>query len=137
MKNERGLTLVELLAVLAILSVIMTLLGTVLVNGMKASNRTATNQQLQQEANYIMEVVRGKYLEFDNSKEIELKIDNDKKVLKIDEVIISEGYNYCYNGDCDVKEIYIDRAIDFEFVMKLKKGDKLSYSINTTFSKLR
>ncbi len=137
MKNERGLTLVELLAVLVILGVIMALLGTVLINGMKASSRTATNQQLQQEANYIVETVRKKYLELDNSKEIELEIDNEKKVLKIDKGIISAGYNYCYKGDCNGKKIYIDRAVDFKFKMELKKGNTQSYIINTTLSKLR
>ena len=61
MNNERGLTLVELLAVLAIFGIIMALVVTVLINGKKASNRNATNQQLQQEANYIMETIRSEY----------------------------------------------------------------------------
>lgn len=137
MKNERGLTLVELLAGLVILSVIMTILGAVLINGMKASNRIITNQQLQQEANYIVEMVRNKYLELDNSKKIEFEIDNDKKILKIDERILSEGYSYCFKGDCNGKKIYIDRTIDFKFELELKKGNTQSYIINTTFSKLR
>ena len=50
MRNERGLTLVELLAVLAILGTIIALIGTVLINGIKSSERNRTNQQLQQEA---------------------------------------------------------------------------------------
>lgn len=137
MKNERGLTLVELLAVLAIVGIIMALIGSVLMNGIKASNRTTTNQQLQQEANYIVETLREKYLEFDNSMEIELEIDNDKKVLKIDEDLISEGFDYCYKDDCGGMKIYIDRAEDFKFVMELKKGNTQSFTINTTLSKLR
>ena len=58
MKNERGITLVELLAVLAIGGIIIALLTSVFINGKKASDRGATNQMLQQEANYIMETIR-------------------------------------------------------------------------------
>ena len=44
MRNERGLTLVELLAVLVIFVIIMALIATVLINGTKVSDRSATNQ---------------------------------------------------------------------------------------------
>ena len=96
MKNERGLTLVELLAVLAILGIIMALIGTVLINGIKASNRNATNQQLQQEANYITETIRNQYLKR-TSNPIILEIDNHEHSLKMDGTIISQGYTY-YDG---------------------------------------
>ncbi|WP_415579221.1 type II secretion system protein, partial [Filibacter tadaridae] len=105
MKNERGLTLVELLAVLAIVGVIMALLGSVLINGIKASNRTTTRQQLQQEANYITEVVRNEYLG-QGSGSFTIYSDDVNQTLKIESKIISEGYIYklCYEGENEEEE---------------------------------
>ncbi len=138
MRNERGLTLVELLAVLVILGVIMTLLGSVLVNGMKASDRSATNQRLQQEANYIAEAIRKEYLELDNTNKIRLTIDNDNRILKLDEKTISEGYIYCFKAvDECVHEVVINRDENQDLIMELKKEDSLPYKIETTLSKLR
>ena len=95
MRNERGLTLVELLAVLAILGIIIALIGTVLINGIKASDRNRTNQQLQQEANYITETIRHQYLEPKEEKiEFTIEGEDENQILKIDGNMISEGYRY-------------------------------------------
>jgi len=137
MKNERGLTLVELLAVLVILGFIMMLLGTVLVNGMKASNRTTTNQQLQQEANYIVERVRSEYLklpkEVTNDKfklEIVLEIDTVNQTFKMNDEVVSEGY--IYNLKSSVK---IPRTGPSPFYLTIEKDGK-SFDIDTVLSKL-
>lgn len=128
MKNERGLTLVELLAVLVVLSVIMMLIGTVLVNGMKASNRTTTNQQLQQEANYIVEVVRKEYLK--SGVVVPIKLEVDKGKFKMDGIIISEGYIYTLESSNS-----ISRTGSSNFNLLIEKNGKY-YKVDTILSKL-
>lgn len=137
MRNERGITLVELLAVIALSSVILILLISVFINGSKAANRSSENQRLQQEANYIMETIRREYLKPVDT-EIELKIDKENQILMIDGKNISEGYDYQLLNS-ERAEILIQRikrnkseAID----LTIRKG-KLFYEVKTTFSKLR
>src|SRR5690606_26379152 len=96
MKNERGLTLVELLASLAIIGIILALVGSVLITGLKSANRNTINQQMQQEANYITEIVRKEYLrKYDkNIMEKTIKFNVEEDVLKMNGTIISRGYQY-------------------------------------------
>ena len=136
MNNERGITLVELLGALAIIGLLIALLTKVFLNGITISDRGVTQQKLQQEANYIVEMIRKEYLKLEDEKII-IEVNNDSQQLKIDGLTISSGYTYCYENDCQgTQTIEIDREYQFQFSMELKKGDKLSYTIETTFSKL-
>lgn len=134
MKNERGLTLVELLAVLTIFGVIMLIFGSILIDGMKASDRNITNQRLQQEANYITEKVREEYLKGPKeviSSEIflEVKPENGGKILKLNDVTISEGFTY------DLETEILNRDNSADFILTIEKNGK-TFKINTKFSKL-
>jgi len=135
MKNERGVTLVELLAVLAIFGVIMLVLGSIFIDGMKASDRNATNQRLQQEANYILESVRKEYLKRPEDvtiSEIILKVEpqNGGKTLKLNDETISEGFTYELGTNTILRE-----SSSSHFNLTIKKNGK-SYTIDTTLSKL-
>lgn len=135
MKNEKGITLVELLAVLAIAGIVTTLIISVLANGSSASQRTTSKQQLQQEANYIVEVIRSDYLKIDNPI-IELKIEgngNNQK-LKMGTKVISQGFNYKLVEPALGK---IDPKIDQKFVLEITAQGVQPYVIKTKFSKLR
>ena len=57
----------------------------------KASDRTVTNQTLQQEANFILETIRNEYLILKGDK-IELIVVDD--TLTMDGKDISNGYSY-------------------------------------------
>ena len=142
MRNERGITLVELLAVLAIVGIITTLVTSVFINGKKASDRTVTNQTLQQEANYILETIRNEYLVLDDAT---IKLETSPNNLEMNDIVISEGYHYelieeKINANevitIIVNEIIIDRNESTPIKLKLTK-DNLSYTIDTTLSKLR
>ncbi|GEN82324.1 hypothetical protein SLU01_06360 [Sporosarcina luteola] len=130
MKNERGLTLVELLASLAIFGIILALIGSILITGIKTANRNTLNQQMQQEANYITEVVRKEYLRkndkniMDNT--ITFNVDND--VLKMNGTIISRDYQYTVSNI-----VRTDNPTRFSLTIE---KDGLHYNVNTTFSKL-
>lgn len=129
MKNQRGLTLVELLAVLALTGILVVLLGGVLLNGMKASTRNTVNQQLQQETNYLTEVVKNEYMKkYKAGMNEMIKFEISEGRLTMDGKIISEGYNY------NVADISRKQNPVF-FYLTVKK-DGLSYRVETSFSKL-
>ena len=142
MRNERGITLVELLAVLAIVGIIMILITSVFINGKKATDRGATNQMLQTEANYILETIRKEYLILEG---YDIKLDTSNNKLKMDEMVISEGYSYEFIEEIEngtevetiiLNEININRNESQSIKLTIKKDD-LSYTIDTTLSKLR
>lgn len=53
-RNERGITLVEVVATIVILSFIGVLISTVLLNSMKFSDTLISKNTMQQQANYIL-----------------------------------------------------------------------------------
>ncbi|RLQ91921.1 type II secretion system protein [Planomicrobium sp. Y74] len=154
MKNEKGITLVELIAVLAIAGIIVALIASVLSSGTNASQRTSLNQQLQQEGNIIVEKIRAQYLL--NQKEdlipdkFEIVVENDKLLFKDEtgaNVIISEGFNYDLDPlSTDVssptkKKTVLDRTrkSDLDLLIRGKTNGNSpiqEYKINTSFSKL-
>lgn len=135
MKKQSGITLVELLAGMAITGIIIILIVSVLSTGSNASQRTATKQQLQQEGNYIVEVIRNEYLKL-NGPIIELKIEgtgNQQKLIMGNQVI-SQGYSYKIINPVLGK---IDPAKISSFQLELSAPGSKPFVINTTFSKLR
>ena len=124
MKSERGLTLVELLVVLALIGGLSALIVGTLINGIKVSERSTTKQQLQQEANYITEIVRNEYLQSYNDYLDDIKFEIDGDSLLMNDAKISEGFSY-ENPTTD----------DDVLSLRLIKDD-FSYDINTKFSKL-
>ena len=134
MKNEKGFTLIELLASLLIVSVIIILLISILLNGINATNRNTTNQRLQQEANYIEQVIRKEYLVsiFLKQNPIELKVDGNS--LLMDNQEISSGYKYTLIETSNQK-LLIPRNDVVSLKLKISK-DNQSYTLNTKFSKI-
>ncbi len=135
MRNQKGVTLLELLGVLAITGIIIAMIMTTMANGSNASQRTKSKQQMQQEANYIVEVIRSEYLKKENNV-IELKVEGtgyDQK-LKMNLKVISQGYNYKLiqpnNG-------LIDPNQNQKFKLELSSSGVQKFKINTSFSKLR
>lgn len=133
MRNERGITLVELLAALAIVGLLAVSITSVLSAGSAASDRTAINQRLQQEANLIVEKIRHSYLENippaeEGCSKIKLAVNMDGD-LTLDDEVISQGY--VYSG----LPTELCRTTPSRFYLKLEK-EGLDYEINTTFSKL-
>ncbi|ANU11359.1 hypothetical protein A1A1_15169 [Planococcus antarcticus DSM 14505] len=132
MRNESGITLVELLAALAIVGIIVAVIVNVLSTGTTASTKTATKQQLQQEANLIVEVIRNEYLKSDNHQfNLIVKEEDGVKSLFLDEESISQGYTYNY------APYTIDPKFDTNFKMTITDDSGQFYVIDTTFSKLR
>lgn len=134
-KNEKGVTLIELLGVLVILSIVLTLAGSILTSSLKTSNRATADQRLQQEANYITEAIRNKYL---GGKEgtLTIQIEDDKLLLieaEESKIVISEGYHYTNHGESEIK---LDKSYHLHILIQTK-DENSSYEIHTKLSKLK
>ncbi|WP_052131634.1 type II secretion system protein [Planococcus sp. CAU13] len=147
MRNENGITLVEILAALAIVGIITAVIASVLITGTSSADRTSSKQQLQQEANYIVEVIRAEYLK-NGTLEIDIKADSPNKKLLMDENVVSEGYSYLIhdldNLDYDpVNNIIFSNELNFftddniRVKIDIKDGKNQIFTIDTTFSKVR
>ncbi|HSI68292.1 MAG TPA: type II secretion system protein [Planococcus sp. (in: firmicutes)] len=154
MKNEKGITLVELIATLAIAGIVIALIASVLSSGSNASQRTGLNQRLQQEGNIIVEKVRAQYLlnqqDASISDTFDVLVQNDKLILKDGtnaEIVLSEGYSYDLDPSISAtiatkNKTILDRTkkSDFNLIIRGKANDNSSnqeYKINTSFSKLK
>lgn len=138
MKNERGITLIEILAVILLISTVSLFLFSVLTSGVTNVKRTSTKQTLQQEGHYITEVIRNEYLESgDNS--IELVVDNVNRKLYMDGNEISSGFTYelndADNDSSPVTTVTFSNTDHFHLLLKIKEKDHC-YEVNTTLTKL-
>lgn len=153
MKNEKGITLVELIATLAIAGIIVALIASVLTSGTSASQRTSLNQKLQQEGNIIVEKVRAQYLlnHHDDSipDKFEIFVQNDQLIFADEtgaRMIISEGYSYdldpaAATASPTKNKIILDRTKKSNFNLVILgpmdgNSERQQYKINTSFSKI-
>lgn len=148
MRNQKGVTLVELLAVLAVAGIITVLIASVLSTGSNASNRTATKQQLQQEANIIVEKIRAHYLlnekEDGIPDEFLVKVNDEEDKLFIEDdtgiILLSEGFEYNLSPSEQILSIklYRKKISNFYLLIQSKEADSniLEFEVNTSFSKL-
>ncbi|MGB6407692.1 MAG: type II secretion system protein [Planococcus donghaensis] len=143
MRDENGITLVELLAFLAISSIIMVVIMSVFSTGVNSSERTASRQQLQQEANVIVEQIRATYLENEKNasidKNFKVRVDTDKLMItKIDgtsEKIISSGYQYSLGTGTGPAVVVMERTKVSPFYIKICSGNQC-FEVQTSFSKV-
>lgn len=131
MKNQRGVSLIETLAVIILLSIVSIFLFSTLTSSFKNFERTSTKQKLQQEGNYITEVVRNEYLK-SGTTSIELKVDNTKKELSMNGSVISSGYTYIVSP-APANTFGGNGPLKLAITISEKGQD---YEINTTLTKL-
>ena len=134
MKKERGFTLIELLAVIVLLAIISAFLFSIIISGINNFDRTSTKQRLQQEGNYITEVIRKEYLKSKTTNDIELVVDILNKELLMDGNVISTGFTYEVNNTSD-NPVKIARTGHFHLLLNIT-DEGHSYEIDTTLSKL-
>lgn len=131
MKNQRGVSLIETLAVIIILSIVSIFLFSTLTSGFKNFDRTSIKQKLQQEGNYITEVVRNEYLK-SGTTSIELKVDSTGKELSMNGSVISSGFTYLLN---QAPANTFEGNGPLHLALKISEKGQ-SYEINTTLTKL-
>lgn len=105
LKNQKGLTLVELLATLTILSIVGVIIWSIFIQGTNYSNQAMTKNQMQQEANMIGTDLKRTH-RTTNSYEltstsctvtiktnVETKYEHPNLCYKIDEIETKETFN--------------------------------------------
>lgn len=140
--NEQGVTLIELLAVLAIMGIIVVGIMAVLSTGTNSSDRTSTRQELQQEGNLIVERIRAHYLEnptvvsteiadgCHKNQQIKISVSANGQQIKMDGVLLSEGYEYELSEGAT-----LCREKRSPLKLMIKKGGQ-EFIVHTAFSRL-
>ncbi len=136
-KNEKGLTLVELLATLVLMSLFSGIIMSMILHSMRYKEMEITKTDLQQEANYVIaELQRIHRLGDTYTLTIE---ENSIKVKTDTEQIISDRYYYDVDGDFDEaiidptkKNVYLN-----EFTIKSKTNENLKVEISTVISRYK
>jgi prepilin-type N-terminal cleavage/methylation domain-containing protein len=120
--KKNGYTLIELLAVLALMGMVMGIIFSVFNSGLKQGENTKKDIFLQQEANYVATALRNTHF---NKTDYTLLISNNSIVL--DGVTISDKYQY------DAKIKY--KTIDYINGQTITINNSSPVIIEITFSK--
>ncbi|SDM79807.1 prepilin-type N-terminal cleavage/methylation domain-containing protein [Psychrobacillus sp. OK028] len=150
--NQSGLTLVELLASLAIFGVISVLMWNFFFQGLNNNERAITQNQLQQEANLIVNTIQEihtKYTITEFSTTSSLAIKGKKLDEKGQEIYVVETFNKDqieYGISVTIikpsgetfKNSFKNPVTEFDLSLTLtsKKDANVKYQTKTTFSKL-
>jgi prepilin-type N-terminal cleavage/methylation domain-containing protein len=128
MKNNKGLTLIELLIAAAIFTVVITLAGTMLVSGFKNYEQVSEIMTGQANTRYVMYEI-SKYLR--NASISDITINESNTSITIDDVTISySSVDSTVSRQQSGSLTVIARDIS-EFAVSLS-GDTISYSIQSS-----
>jgi type II secretory pathway pseudopilin PulG len=152
--NEKGITLVELIAALALVSMVGVLIMTTMGIGFKYSIAESNKTSTQQEANIIVQKILNKHrlgkcykvtveedIQTRNDvlfyNEVDCRIDNlipNPEVIIKKEPMSSSQFNLALNSG----QTYVNpEKNDFNFIAILKYGDKATYQINTVLTRYK
>jgi prepilin-type N-terminal cleavage/methylation domain-containing protein len=154
--NEDGITLIELLATLAILSIVSVLLYGVLLNGFHYSKKSQEKVSIQQEMNIIVTSIT----KFHESYETyEIKVDHNPDASKIQLIgkdsgtvvktieLSNSNYEYSlfdYSGPTEtalpqlpaIKNVITSQPLYIRLLIKDKKHPSQTYEVKTIISRL-
>ncbi|AIF43205.1 prepilin-type N-terminal cleavage/methylation domain-containing protein [Virgibacillus sp. SK37] len=109
-KNEEGMTLVELLAALALFGLVVALSSGVIVQLMSSEQKTSASISLQQEANVVMSDLRNQFYNKDTNK-ICLPPDTP---LKITEYNITNGEKKQLDSNKCINDVDYDESMEID-----------------------
>jgi len=157
MKNNRnkqkGMTLIELLAVLTILAIIIVLLYSVFANGLNYSTKAKDTVLIQQEANNLLNLLKKQH---EKEQTYTVKVENNETFIIMEgvtEVIKESNSDYLYyicdlddtNGN-SCKESYpenfskqinpLQDHFRLKLILKSKKNHDLKFEVETILSRL-
>jgi len=137
-KNESGITLVELLATLSLLSIVVVLIWTTFFITTKHNVTETSKLRLQQEANYILTEIQQQHRHLDC---YELEIEENKiKLLNCEEPsalikVISSGYKY---GVYSSSQIYPKKEdLPFTLIISDPINNKQKVTVETTITRFK
>lgn len=139
LKNNRGVTLFEVLSVIAIGSIVSILVWSALNSSVKTYHHTAEHISLQQEANLLIETLSNLHKQ---KEEMTIYYDSEKKELQINgQPFNTKGYQIeaSFNGssfDTSINGIdYVSKKV-VRMKFKLFDSNGNVYEIQTTISRL-
>jgi prepilin-type N-terminal cleavage/methylation domain-containing protein len=94
--KKGGFTLIELLAALTISGIVLSILVSVLISGIKQSEKIEKEVSLQQEANHVATMLRNEYLseiQYNVDKTLTIEVLENSIILNEDSVI-SDQFHY-------------------------------------------
>jgi len=138
-KNESGMTLVEALATLAILSMVVVLIWTTFYISAKHSIMETTKLQLQQEANYILTEVQQQHRQLEcyelDIREDRVQLFNCSRAPELIKVI-GKSYKYTVYNSGEIKPR--EDNLSFTLTVEDPKGNsKLKVETETTISRYK
>ena len=151
--NQKGITLIELLAVLTILGIIIGVLYSVFINGLNYSTSSKDTVLIQQEANYLLTVLKKQH---EKGKDYTVKIEGNETFIILEgvtEVIRESDSDFLYyicepdpEDDQSCKEPYaanfikqihpLNNPFHIKLILKSKKDHNLQFEVQTILSRL-
>ncbi|PZX07072.1 prepilin-type N-terminal cleavage/methylation domain-containing protein [Psychrobacillus insolitus] len=131
--NEKGITLVELLAALALFGVISVLIWNLFFQALNFNDRAVTQNQLQQEANLIVNTIQQIHTKYTITS-----ITNINDTLTV-------NYDDNKHEDFDkenIKYLLVPKTINpnkefiFDLTLESRANSSIKFNVKTTFSKL-
>jgi prepilin-type N-terminal cleavage/methylation domain-containing protein len=102
-RTQRGITLIELLVTIAILSVIGAIIWSVFFQGFNFSQKSVTKNRLQQEANIVIvnltRIHQTSLVYSISSSDCKITVNYTKKVDNSQQSLVFEGDGLCYTTD--------------------------------------
>ncbi|WP_158553308.1 PilW family protein [Peribacillus saganii] len=150
-KDQKALTLIELLAALTILSFMILLVSGVFINGISYSNKAKSTVMLHEEANYIVTFLTKKH---ETQKSYTIELDNNPNASMItitddsgsSQVISSSDYRYSLYENSGGTDTLMDQRVDisstsaqslsFKLVIQDAKNPKNQFELKTIISRL-
>jgi len=144
--NSRGVTLVEMLAVIVIATICFTLIFSIWLSGEKSAQNTMTQNDLQADAHLVQaRITRAFYDQTDkpfsialNDGKVELTYDSDTSQH---EVISDPDLFYSKNGSGDSTPESVKNGsrleVDYDIAVRTSSGassDEPKFHLNTTFN---
>ncbi|TQR14841.1 prepilin-type N-terminal cleavage/methylation domain-containing protein [Psychrobacillus soli] len=132
--NEKGITLVELLAALALFGIISVLIWNFFFHALNFNEREVTKNQLQQEANLIVNTIQQLHTK---SKITSITNANDTLTVNYDVNKHEDFHKKNILYILEPSTIIPSKEFKFKLTLESLTNDSVKFQVETTFSKLK
>lgn len=131
-KNEHGVTLMELLAAIVIFTLFAGIIWGFLFQSLKFNDAEVTKQQLQQEANLIINTIQNVHI---RKVQYDIKTNSTHTALIVDDLTFEKpGVKY---EVIDFSRSTSKNVVEIEIKLSSITEPSITYIIKTTFNRIR